>query len=366
MQDHQGNNPTPSKGGVRQQEQLTVSEGRFRNLLEQANDLIQSADASGRFVYVNPAWQALLGYSAEEARKLTFEQIIAPEYLELCRQVYERLKRGEVVSTVETVFVGKDRQRIIVEGNVSGQFNKGVFVATWGIFRNVTERKKTEEMLRLRTQELERMNALMVGREQQMVEMKRKYGIQTSGGVTIPVVLRQFEQVMVGTVMSSPVVTINEDESLLVAARMMAEKAVGALVVVTARGRLGIITERDFLTQTAKGLKKADKISVKSVMSSPVITVSPETTIDQASHLLKEMHIRRLPVVNQGQLVGIVTQTTLILALREQVITALKRNMEELKRMNTLMVGRELMMVKLKRRLQEQPTAQTKGLYGGG
>jgi PAS domain S-box-containing protein len=60
----------------------------------------------------------------------------------------DRVRSGEALDRVETVFISKDGREILVDGNVSGQFKNGQFVATRAIFRDITERKKMEDDLR--------------------------------------------------------------------------------------------------------------------------------------------------------------------------------------------------------------------------
>ncbi len=90
----------------------------------------------------------LLGYSDEEIAALNLFDIIHPDSLEHCRQVFQRVIDGESVNNIEAVFVAKNGAQIIVEGNVNCRYRKGKPFATRGIFRNVTDRKRTEEELR--------------------------------------------------------------------------------------------------------------------------------------------------------------------------------------------------------------------------
>ena len=141
------------------EEALQQSEERYRDLFENANDLIQSVDNNGKFVYVNRKWLEVLGYTEEEAKKLTLWDVLRKDQIQHCRKFFKKVCNGETVSDVETVFVSKDGKEIPVEGNANGVFKDRTFVATRGIFRDITERKKAEEELknselRLREQKL--------------------------------------------------------------------------------------------------------------------------------------------------------------------------------------------------------------------
>jgi PAS domain S-box-containing protein len=123
-------------------------EEQYRDLFENANDLIQCVDPQGRLLHVNPAWQKTLGYSEEEVAHLSIFDIIHPNCREDCRGVMQRLMSGERTERVEVEFVAKSGETVVLEGNADCQFVDGKPVSTRGIFRNVTERKRAEEARR--------------------------------------------------------------------------------------------------------------------------------------------------------------------------------------------------------------------------
>ncbi len=132
----------------RQAEQMLFdSAERYHDLFEHANDLIQSVDMDGRYIYVNRTWRHTLGYSQDEVEKLTLNDVIAPESLEHCQTTFGQVLAGEEVSNVEATFLTKDKKRIVVEGNVNCAYKDGKPVATRGIFRNVTQQKAAEDEL---------------------------------------------------------------------------------------------------------------------------------------------------------------------------------------------------------------------------
>ncbi len=81
--------------------------------------------------------------------------IIHPDDRDSCKILFERILSGEPVENIETVFAAKDGRKVIVSGNINCRFEDGKPVATRGIFRNVTEIKRAEEDLRLKTALLE-------------------------------------------------------------------------------------------------------------------------------------------------------------------------------------------------------------------
>ncbi len=127
--------------------ELKESEERYRDLFENANDLIQSAAPDGSLIYVNRAWREALGYSEEEVFKLSLFDIIHPDSLTHCVEMFERVMSGEKLDHVEAMFVTKEGRTITVEGSTSCSLKDGKPVATRSIFRDITDRKRFEAEL---------------------------------------------------------------------------------------------------------------------------------------------------------------------------------------------------------------------------
>ncbi|MEH1771440.1 adenylate/guanylate cyclase domain-containing protein [Nostoc sp.] len=136
---------------------LVESEERYRDLFENANDLIQSVDPSGRFLYVNRAWRETLGYSEAEIANMNIFDIIHPEFKQHSLERFYSVLSGKKLGQVKAAFVTKDGQTIFLEGNINCKFVEGHPVATRGIFRNVTQRLAAEEALRHQQKETERL-----------------------------------------------------------------------------------------------------------------------------------------------------------------------------------------------------------------
>lgn len=130
----------------RVEETLRASEEHFRDLFENAHDLIQSVRPDGSFLYVNRAWREILGYSETEINGLSLQDIIHPSSLSHCLEIFQRvMAAGEAAELVEAVFLAKDGHAIIVEGNSNCHFVGGKPVATRSIFRDITQRKQAEK-----------------------------------------------------------------------------------------------------------------------------------------------------------------------------------------------------------------------------
>jgi len=112
-------------------------------------------------------------------------------------------------------------------------------------------------------------------------------------------------------VMSRDVLTLDKTTSLQEAAEQMRKLNVGCVIVTESSNPIGIITERDFVTKiAAEGRPLFTEI--KEVMSSPLITIDLEETIWEASELMKERLIHKLPVKENEKIAGIVTTSDIV------------------------------------------------------
>jgi CBS domain-containing protein len=112
--------------------------------------------------------------------------------------------------------------------------------------------------------------------------------------------------------------SIAPDAPVLEAVRAMAEHGVGALLVMSAGTLAGIVSERDYARKVVlRGRASADT-PVAQIMSSPVLTVTPETTVQQCMVLMTERRIRHLPVVDGGRVIGVVSIGDLVKSLIEE------------------------------------------------
>jgi len=124
------------------------------------------------------------------------------------------------------------------------------------------------------------------------------------------------------------VFTIGADEPVLAAIRSMATNHVGALLVMRGDELAGIVSERDYARKVIlKGRSSADT-PVSEIMSSPVITVGPEDTIDACMRICTDSRVRHLPVVDRRSVVGVLSIGDLVKA----VINAQTREIEQLQR----------------------------------
>jgi CBS domain-containing protein len=100
---------------------------------------------------------------------------------------------------------------------------------------------------------------------------------------------------------------IDADASVFSAVERMVEKNVGSLLVTEGGEITGIVTERDYLRRVTLEGREERETPVREIMSSPLIVVTPETTIDECMALMTDRRIRHLPVVEEGEVVGLVS-----------------------------------------------------------
>ncbi|MCA1639935.1 MAG: PAS domain S-box protein [Acidobacteria bacterium] len=118
-------------------------------LLENTSDIIYSHDLEGNCLSINSAGEKITGYSLEELKKMNIAQIIAPEHLELAKQMIERKSHHNTPTVYELDIITKDGRRLTLEINTRISLNQGQPLAVEGIARNITARKQTEEALRV-------------------------------------------------------------------------------------------------------------------------------------------------------------------------------------------------------------------------
>ena len=127
---------------------LRESEARYRDLFDNASDLVCATDPEGRFLYVNRAWHEGTGYSDTELAALRFGDLVHPESKARYAEVMARALAGETLTHVELTLMPRSDVPIVVEGNLSGARQPDGSVTLRGIYRDVTERKRVDEQLR--------------------------------------------------------------------------------------------------------------------------------------------------------------------------------------------------------------------------
>ncbi len=125
--------------------------------------------------------------------------------------------------------------------------------------------------------------------------------------------LRFMSDIPVKEIMTREVCTVKRKESLLEAAKKMLEYGVGSVVVVENGRPVGIVTEKDILYKVVSKNRVPSDVKIEEIMSTPLITIKPTTSLREATDIMKKRGIRRLPVVDDnGNLIGIVTDNDIL------------------------------------------------------
>ncbi|MGA3191018.1 MAG: CBS domain-containing protein [Candidatus Bathyarchaeia archaeon] len=137
-------------------------------------------------------------------------------------------------------------------------------------------------------------------------------------------------KMLVKDIMSSPAVTVDENAPANKVAGLMAKHEYGCILVTTKQAKpMGIITERDLVVRVLAKNAKPDTVRAKSVMTSPLMTIESDATINDAARLMSKLNIRRLGVMYKGQLVGIVSSKDVLAVMPELLETIQEKAMLE-------------------------------------
>ncbi len=121
-------------------------------------------------------------------------------------------------------------------------------------------------------------------------------------------------------IMEKDVITIENDKTAQDAAKIIAEKDISFLVIMNDGSPQGVLSESDFVRKVAAEEKKESEIKISEIMSYKFRSVGPTTTIEDAIQKMLNNNIRRLIIIDDEKLVGVITQTDLASYLRDQLL----------------------------------------------
>lgn len=130
------------------EEALRESEERYRDLFENANDIVFTHNFGGRFLSVNRVTESVTGYTREELLSLNVATLLAPEYHRVAAEYLKKIYEGEEVRPYEIEIIAKDGKRIPLEVSERILYKDGRPVLVQGIARDIRERKRAEEAIR--------------------------------------------------------------------------------------------------------------------------------------------------------------------------------------------------------------------------
>ena len=121
-------------------------------------------------------------------------------------------------------------------------------------------------------------------------------------------------------IMRKNVITIEYDKNALEAACLISEKDISFLVIMENDSPIGVLSESDFVRRLAADDKKSSEVMISEIMSRKFWWVEPETKIEDAIQKMLNNNIRRLIILENGKLVGVITQTDLTEFLRNKLL----------------------------------------------
>ena len=111
---------------------------------------------------------------------------------------------------------------------------------------------------------------------------------------------------------------VGPDDSVLNTIKMMADKGVGALLVIDSGKLVGIVSERDYARKVILKGRSSETTPIKDIMTSEVVCAEPENTVEECMSLMTDHHIRHLPVMQHGKVVGVLSIGDLVKAIIEE------------------------------------------------
>jgi len=120
------------------------------------------------------------------------------------------------------------------------------------------------------------------------------------------------EHVRIREVMNSPVITASPSESVKAAAERMTDCRVGSVIVMENDRPIGIVTDRDLVSKIVAKGRRPDEVKVRDIMSGPLVTINDDRDVTEAANLMRKEGVKRLGVVHDHRLMGIVSISDII------------------------------------------------------
>jgi len=117
---------------------------------------------------------------------------------------------------------------------------------------------------------------------------------------------------LVRDVMSKNVKTVRPNSTINEVVRKMNKFEIGSIIVADSEKPVGIITERDILRRVLEVTVASEAMKAKEIMSSPLLTIDSQATTEEAATLMNSKRIKKIPVLEDGKLIGIVTSTDIV------------------------------------------------------
>src|SRR4030095_11917632 len=134
------------------QQALRENEQRYRELFENANDIIYPHTLQGNFTSLNRTGQEITGYSREEALAMNIVDVLSLEYVSIARQMIAQKADGKTPTVYEVEIIAKNGRRVRLEVSTRLVYRDGKLVGIQGVGRDLTDRKRSEEVLAKQSQ----------------------------------------------------------------------------------------------------------------------------------------------------------------------------------------------------------------------
>jgi len=121
-------------------------------------------------------------------------------------------------------------------------------------------------------------------------------------------------------IMSNRILSLRHNDTVMQAAELLCRNNIGSLPVITDGQLVGILTDRDIVLRCVAGRSDASQMRIGEIMSTKVVTVSPEDSVEQAASRMAQHKIRRLPVVEGERVVGILSLADVARATRGSML----------------------------------------------
>lgn len=158
-------------------ETVLKSEDKFKSLFEAIDDGILYVDTKGKVIEANKKIEEFSGFSVDEIVGMNFTKLKAvnikdvPRLLKIFAEV---LITGKTLKNFDVTITKKDGNKIFTEVSTGLVRKEGKIIGIAVVIRDITKRKKTEDELKIKNEELEKFNKIAVGREVKMIELKDK------------------------------------------------------------------------------------------------------------------------------------------------------------------------------------------------
>ncbi|MBL7006289.1 MAG: HD domain-containing protein [Spirochaetia bacterium] len=174
--------------------ELETVKDNYREIIENAKDLIQIINIDGSFEFVNPAWEQALNYTQSDREKINFYQILVTSEIDKVKQAVHDLQQGRTVNTMETCLKSKSGNLVFVEANIVPRKSEESYIGASFFFRDITYKKNIEQALHLSEQNLREVFPRIIKSLSSTVEIRDVY---TAGHQTrVANLAQQIAQIM--------------------------------------------------------------------------------------------------------------------------------------------------------------------------